>query len=84
MFQTLPLQKLMNMYPQFLLKTFSFPEGLQGPARLVAGLVPGGLWAATSFIYMPSVVSSLIMTPGCLTHLWSTDVQNSQRKVLES
>lgn len=36
------------------------------------------------WIDMPSVVSSLIMTPGCLTHLWSTDLRNSHRKVLES
>jgi len=49
MLQTLPLQKLMNMYPRFLLKTLSVPEGLQGPARLLAGLLSGGLWAAVSF-----------------------------------
>lgn len=36
------------------------------------------------WIDMPSVVSSLIMTPGCLTHLWSTDLWNSHRKVMES
>lgn len=36
------------------------------------------------WIYMTSVFFSLVMTPGCLTHLWSTDLQNSHRKVLES
>lgn len=35
-------------------------------------------------IDMPSVVSSLIMTPGCVTQLWSSDLQNSHREVLES
>lgn len=36
------------------------------------------------WIDMPSVVSSLIMTPGWLTHLWSADLRNSHRKMLES